>query len=286
MIQTGILERVTSIPLGTHLTAAAAANDQVLVVDWVSDFDEAGGRLVINEVELGYTGCDDDTSTITLAEPLPAAAQPGDQVLALSDAGQPRSDLVAYVQIDAGEPSVPHRISTALEGRLTEETVPGTSLRVDTATRSVVGADDVEAPMDGAVVWNPYLSRRMTGASIPNDEWVTPAGWTDEVTQAVTATNLEAVIEVAGLYDIKAQVAWATNGDGRRYIQILVNDAVAGVDARPPDPASSSYLSCFATPRLEVGDVVAVQIRQTSGAALFLSTGPGRCPFSLYRVSV
>lgn len=64
---------------GTVLTADAAANTTVLVVDDVSAFNGAssddgpGGTLQVGDQVVAYTDIDDDASTITLAAPLPTA---------------------------------------------------------------------------------------------------------------------------------------------------------------------------------------------------------------------
>ena len=286
MIQRGTLDNVTAIPAGTFLAADVAAGVTVLPVDWTAEFDEFGGLLGLNDLMLPYVEANEDASTITLADPLAAPAESGDEVLSLSLAGEQRNKITAFVQIDEGEDPVPHEVPSSLEGRLTETTPAGTLVQVDTSTRLVVGADDVSAPVDGALVWNPYLARRMTSVLVPDNTWFTPSAWADSISQAVTSTTTNVVVDVRGFYAIDAQVAWATNGSGRRFIQILVNGVAVGVDAGAADPDSSSYNSCFGREVLEVGDVVEIQIKQTSGAALFISAGVGRCRTSLYRVSV
>ncbi|ROR91778.1 hypothetical protein [Nocardioides aurantiacus] len=286
MIQRGTLDNVTAIPAGTLLTADVAAGEAVLPVDWTAEFDEFGGLLSLNGTALAYVSADEDASTILLIDPLAASAAADDQVLSLSAAGEQRNRITAYVQIDEGEEPVPHEVPSSLEGRLTETTPSGTLVQVDTSTRIVVGVDNVEAPMDGAVVWNPYLVRRMAPAVVPTGEWYTPEAWLDEFVQMVDYTTTSATVKIPGLYDVKAAVAFVINSDDRRYIRILLNDVQVGFNAASAEASITTFVDCFATVVLEEGDVLQVQVMQGTGAGLALSTGAGRCAFSMYRVSV
>jgi hypothetical protein len=76
--------------LGDTIASAASIGATTLTVRDVADFDEDGGYLRLNDVVLEYLSCDDDTSTITLAVALVAAAAVDDKVDAWDKAnGQP-----------------------------------------------------------------------------------------------------------------------------------------------------------------------------------------------------
>ena len=79
----GTLTSVQARPLGSELTADASAGDTTLFVDFVADFDEDGGSLLLNGATLDYTTVDPDLETITLTVPLASAAAQDDQVQAV-----------------------------------------------------------------------------------------------------------------------------------------------------------------------------------------------------------
>lgn len=76
----GRVTNVSDDDLGSSLDGDHAIGATTLKVQNVADFDEDGGTLVINDQQIVYVSCDDDTDTITLAEGLAAAADGGDTV--------------------------------------------------------------------------------------------------------------------------------------------------------------------------------------------------------------
>lgn len=287
MIQRGILDRVSATVLGTALTADAAVNATSLSVDWLADFEDEGGLLSLNGAVLAYTAADDDTDTLVLATPLAVAAVAGDEVQALSPAGEPKVSIEAFVQIDAGEEPVPHTISSALEGRLTEDTPRGTPVQVNTEHRTVVGKDDISAQLDGAVVWNPYLARTVaTPFSVAAAGWTTVTTWADTVAQGVKVeADGSVTILYPGFYVVDASPAYVTNGTGSRNGRIMVNGVQFGYLSIPADSAGSTEVPVAGRGVLTEGDNIVFELAQSSGAALSLSN-VNASPFSLYRVSV
>ncbi len=83
MVETfrGRLVNVLDQAIGSALDGDHADAVTELVVLDASSFDEDGGTLSLNGVEYSYTGIDDDTSTVFLADPLTDAAADGDDVL-------------------------------------------------------------------------------------------------------------------------------------------------------------------------------------------------------------
>lgn len=287
-----VVQYVNVVPYGSALVADAAAGAGQITVADAEEFNEAGGILGITVngavVPVEYEAADHDTGVIHLTDPLPAAALTDEAVDVLSADGTPAVEWTAEVLLAAADEPVTVDIPATLvpyflEGDTAEGAV--VSLRRTGSGYEVASQPTQEAKFDGATVWNPYLARRMTGALVPHDTWFTPSAWAGEVSQGLTVTATDATVEYPGFYDIKMLPAFATDGGGRRYARILLNGAEIGVKGDPPDPDSSTYVMCFATPLLEVGDVIQWQVRQTSGAALFLSPGPGRCPVSMFRVS-
>lgn len=78
--ETGHLIDIVEKTAGDDLAVAALAAATTLVVLDVADFDETGGHLLINGEVLAYAGCDDDTNSITLIDPLTDPAAIGDRV--------------------------------------------------------------------------------------------------------------------------------------------------------------------------------------------------------------
>ncbi|MCW3041182.1 MAG: hypothetical protein JWM31_3087 [Solirubrobacterales bacterium] len=290
MIQKGVLDRVTATNLGTVVSADHSAGVTQLLVDFLGDFDEAGGWLLLNDALLAYGGTDEDNSLILLASPLPADAVSGDEVQVLTATGEPRVSIEAHVMIDAGEESVPHTIHSALEGRLTEDMQPGSTVLVDTSTRMVVGRDNVSAQLDGNSVYNPYVTRRATVVSIPSGGtiWTTLTGWTESVTQGVTVeADGSLTIVYPGFYvtDVAPSFSGASTA-GNRSARILINGAVAGYLSIPADANGSTDVPVRCSRVLAQGDNIVIQVNQSSGAALNVIGGSGISPNSLFRVSL
>lgn len=78
----GRVTNVSDDDLGSSLVGDHAAGATSLTVLNAADFDEDGGTLVINDQQIVYTSCNDDTDTdtITLEAGLVAAADDGDTV--------------------------------------------------------------------------------------------------------------------------------------------------------------------------------------------------------------
>lgn len=87
--------------VGDELAVDTAAGATVLVVVDVADFDEGGGLLLLGDEVLAYETVDDDTSTITLADPTTVDAEAGDSVqLWDSLAAAPAVEWTAQVLLD------------------------------------------------------------------------------------------------------------------------------------------------------------------------------------------
>lgn len=78
MSQAGLAVGATWTPLGSHLTAAAAAGATSLTVEHGADFPTSGGTLDLNGVQLGYTHRVGDV--LTLSTGLPKVADVDDPV--------------------------------------------------------------------------------------------------------------------------------------------------------------------------------------------------------------
>lgn len=92
---TGTIGSVTQMVACDVLVTDAMTGTTVLQVGDVADFDEAGGHLAIDETVYAYTAIDDDTSTITLAAPLPVTHL---------------TDSVVEVRLAAGDGTSYHRV--------------------------------------------------------------------------------------------------------------------------------------------------------------------------------
>lgn len=103
----GRLQEVVTIARSTDLTIDATISDTEIVVDSAGDFDEDGGTLQLNGAQLDYTAIEwgvgeEDPDTITLAEPLAAAAEVDDNVQPV-DGGLPVEDWYAIVDMGPGD---------------------------------------------------------------------------------------------------------------------------------------------------------------------------------------
>src|SRR5690348_8586635 len=115
---TGRITLVWTEDLGTSLTQDEAAGATVLHDDDVSPFnddgelDEAGnlGYLLVGSQTVGYTGVDDDASTITLAEALAEDANEDDTVSVWNDLyDQVDTEQWAWVEPDGKDRQDPIR---------------------------------------------------------------------------------------------------------------------------------------------------------------------------------
>lgn len=77
---TGHVHGVYRVTAGHTLAVAASIGDTVLYMADTSDYDEAGGQVLVSGDVYDYTGIDPDAETLTLATPLTVAAAYEDPV--------------------------------------------------------------------------------------------------------------------------------------------------------------------------------------------------------------
>lgn len=89
---------------GSELTADAALDAILITVDDLTDFDDAGGIISINDQTISYDdgAIDEDAGTILLNTGLAAAATVGDSVFTVSG-GQVQRDVVLFVACGDGD---------------------------------------------------------------------------------------------------------------------------------------------------------------------------------------
>lgn len=87
---------------GSELTADAATGALQLTIDNPVDFDEDGGTVDLNDVQIDYTTVDMDTGIVTLATATTAAAETGDK-LKIVGGGAPMIDYIAFVSLGDGD---------------------------------------------------------------------------------------------------------------------------------------------------------------------------------------
>ncbi|HET7408091.1 MAG TPA: hypothetical protein VFJ21_13285 [Mycobacteriales bacterium] len=119
----GRIVSVSTETVGSTLTADVAAGVTVLPVYDAAAFDsENGGSVSVGGSVLAYSTADDDASTVTLTDPLPAAASDGDRVDCWNPLYQaPFTVKTAMVQLDGDddnpdpiEATVPHFLADKL----------------------------------------------------------------------------------------------------------------------------------------------------------------------------
>lgn len=296
----GTLQRVTVEGLGTGLAVAAAVSAQTLTVAWAVDFAEPSpgkpGLLRLGDdvagIEYFYDEVDKEADTIHLTSPVTVAADEGTPVAAMSAPGRQTQRWVAWVEGgDADGDPIPAVIpdgptSAFIEG----EEQAGQAVRYvseDSGAYRAIGLVDNDATIDGAAVWNPYVSRRAMTESIPNITWETLEDWTDVVYQGVTIEADGSVTIIhPGLYAIDAQPGFAASGTGNRYVRILVNGLQVAYIGMPADATGTTDVPVFARPLLAQGDNVKIDVFHSAGASLNIVGNSGVSPFSLYRISV
>lgn len=104
--QYGWILEVERYPLGSGLTQAAVAGDDVLHVADASPFEQDGGALALNGEMMGYTSADYDADTITLSGPLSAlnTGDEGDLVQVWdTDNSRAASEPIAHVEFANGD---------------------------------------------------------------------------------------------------------------------------------------------------------------------------------------
>jgi microcystin-dependent protein len=102
MAERGEVRGVAWVAQGSELSSAVSIGGLSLTVDNPVDFDEDGGTLDLNGVQLDYATIDQDTGIITLDVALVAAAAIGDKVKIVSG-GSVAIDYVAFVSLGDGD---------------------------------------------------------------------------------------------------------------------------------------------------------------------------------------
>lgn len=287
----GTVASVEAQMVGSELIAASAIAATTLTVDNVTDFDEEGGLLLLNDVILAYTGIDADTDIITLASGLAVAAAVDDPV-AVVEGGKASVEWVANVVTDEGD-TIPAVIPTALvryfEEGTYDETVTVRLVQVGSGYE-VAGQPLRDAVFDGAGVWNPHLLRYMTALSVPNATWTRVVNMNtrsfDGIDVNVPSAGYNTVIN-PGVYWASAQAAFAGNVTGRRGVAITVDGSQVTAMSVATEPAGGTFVSTGVLLALDELQVVSVEVYQNSGAALALAVTPDtNTNFNLYRVSI
>ena len=96
MAERGEVRAVAWMPQGSELAADAAVGALTMTVANPVDFDEDGGTLELNGVQLDYETIDPDTGILTLSAALATAASAGDRVDVVAG-GLVAVDYVAFV---------------------------------------------------------------------------------------------------------------------------------------------------------------------------------------------
>lgn len=76
------------------------------------------------------------------------------------------------------------------------------------------------------------------------------------------------VIDRAGIYQLAGAVGWAANANGSRHLRIKVNTQVQMSTVSPPAASGGARQNVSGVFRLEQGDVVTLEVFQTSGGDL------------------
>jgi hypothetical protein len=118
--------------------------------------------------------------------------------------------------------------------------------------------------------------------SIPNDTLTTVAlnseAFDTASLHSTTDANSRLTAPVSGIYSLTAAANWFVNPTGSRLAQIWQNGSTILVsDSVVPNQDDDHVLSTLA--RLSAGDYVELRVKQSSGGALLLATGPqGQTP--------
>lgn len=279
---------------GAAVATAAVATDTEVVVDVLDAFAVGNGALVIDGETYLFTAIDEATNTITLdaGTPLLADAAVGEPVALLTAAGAPAQTWKAFVYLGDGDHPVPATIPVPMVGYFVEgDAQAGQAISVvpEGEGYRVLSQTEEEPVLDGAVVWNPYVSMRADDLEVPTGVgvWTQIEDWADVFVQGMT---LEAdgslTITYPGLYAIDAVPTFVANASSYRAARIMVNGVRVGYLGVPASPGGSTEVQLLARPVLAEGDNVTLEVNQTSGAATDLESLPGVSPFSMYRISV
>ena len=287
--ESGHVVEVSSSLLGDQLAAAAPVGATVLLVEDPVDFSETGGTLTIGTQVINYSSMDDEAGTLLLETPTTVAYDVAERVRV----HPPSVVKEALVILDGADEAVTVRVPHSLHDRLADGTrdiseYESVALELDGWEWVLVDILGEEPEIAGDMVWNPHSFRDMNAVTIPHDTWVTIGSWTNMESDGITIAAGYTVV-YPGWYFTGSQAAFMTNATGRRRIRLLKNgDTVNPVAffATNADPSGWSFVPCSAELRLAEGDVITVQVSQTSGADLALVTGPGRSNFSMHRISI
>jgi hypothetical protein len=248
----------------------------------VSDFDEGGGTLLLNGVQLAYKTVNNTTQTITLTAPLAAAAVAGDPLQAIID-GQPAVEWIANVSVDEGD-TIAAGIPTALVSYFPEGTYADQAqVEIDIVGDDyrVIAQPNVTPSFDGAVVWNPRVTGTRAGVSIPNATWTPLNTWTITEAEGITVGSGFTVV-YPGTYLALSRASFTSQSTGRRGVRVMVNGTEVSPFLVAADSGGQTFVQTVASIRLAELDLVTFEVYQGSGGSLAL----GVAIVSLYRISI
>jgi hypothetical protein len=203
--QWGVILEVSTSNIGEFLTAAAAISATQIVVSDSRIFNEKGGQLTLNGVVYIYTAVDPVTETITLFEPLEAAAAVDDRVelqpaapvkRALVDLGTEESEGVWAI--------IPHNLAAVLadglrttgqgESALIEERISGELYVKDIPARAKV-------PLQSSNYYEGQFGFRLdeNRAQIQNLNVLEEVGVDTLTARSVTVNGIDLETEFIGL---------------------------------------------------------------------------------------
>lgn len=127
------------------------------------------------------------------------------------------------------------------------------------------------------------LAKNGSAMSVPNSTGTTPSGW--EIRSNVgggTLAGASKVITTPGMHFVSGTVTFVAGTSGRRLLAIRVN----GVDVAREEVATGSLITLQASNIVfaNAGEVIDMQVLQTSGAALNIDPDPNRSHFTVYRL--
>lgn len=118
----------------------------------------------------------------------------------------------------------------------------------------------------GAAVY--ALARINAHTAVPNNAWTTFTAWTEIEKLGMTYASGVWTVQTAGLYKVHFTVSFANNATGVRGIRPFINGAFDLNVLSNPTTGFQTTMDVSITRRLAVGDTIAVQLYQNSGAAL------------------
>lgn len=286
-------EPLTAQPAGSALTADVPFGTTRVQVEWAVDFDADGGLAFINDRTVRYVSSDEDS--ITLLAPATTAWSVDDDimVLALNARGEVEHDYHVNVRFDLDDSETVSVEVSSDQVKWVSEADAGLAVEVEAVRGGyrLVGFEGRTGQLNGDAVWNPHLARQANAATIPSGSstWTPVTSWTDLEVDGITLDGGDHIIDTAGYYAIRVQLAYASNAVGHRRVRVLLNGDTAfpvAYFALAADDAGATYVLAVTEVRLDEEDVITVEANQSSGAGLALYTGPGRSTFGIYRISV